>query len=140
MAGERRRRRWARFGGQRDPALPAGAARAFSRALGAVEAAKARLVAAVPVSGRVGGVPLAEALAGFEAGLAEARAAMSGWRHPPVEDVWSACDEGLAEAARRAERLRLEGSPGAYEELVADLDDLMAPLASFAAAVAAIRG
>jgi len=112
---------------------------AFAETLRAVEEAKAALVAAVPVSGRVRGVPLAEALAGFEGGLALATRSMDRWRTDLVSGQWHACAEGLREAAVRAERLRLHGSPSAYEELVAALDDLMAPLEVFEPVARAVR-
>ena len=96
-------------------------------------------MAAVPVSGRVRGAPLAEALAGFEGGLADASASMERWRVEEVMAEWLVCADGLREAKVRAERLRLHGSPRAYEELVAELDDLMAPLETFERAARAVR-
>jgi hypothetical protein len=114
-------------------------ARAFAVTLGLVEEAKASLVAAVPASGRVRGIPLAEALAGFELGLVDASTSMDGWRTEELLAEWLACGDGLRDAKVRAERLRLHRSPQAYEELVAELDDLMGPLETFERAARAVR-
>lgn len=103
-----------------------------------VELAKASLVAAAPGQ-RGSGVELAEALFGFELGLAEASAAMPGWRSVEVDEDWWRCREALDEAARRAERLRLEGSPEGYEELAGVLADLLEPLEAFEVALARFR-
>jgi hypothetical protein len=112
---------------------------AFAGALADVEAAKAALVSAVR-SGRAPGAPLAEALAGFEAGLSAADGSMPDWRIPAFEQEWTACFRGLAEARAAAEALRLSvRPPDIYEELIAALDDLMDPLAPFEGAAAAFR-
>lgn len=106
---------------------------AFGQTVRAVEAAKAALVSAVP--GRRGpGTALAEALAGFEGGLREAESSMDAWQDAASEEEWSACRAGIEEALRRAESLRLEGSPQGYEELAGVLADLMEPLHTFEAA------
>ena len=115
-----------------------GVALAFDRTLEAVERAKASLVAAAP--GRRGlRRPLAEALAGFEGGLAEARASLPGWRTDRLDDLWRTCTTSLDEAGRRAEHLRLEASPEGYEELAPFLVALLEPLDAFAVATDAVR-
>jgi hypothetical protein len=128
------RRRRARL----SPSL-AEAERAFRATLAVVEEAKAVLVATVR-AGRAEGVPLAEGLAFFEAGVGEAGGSMAAWRGPEVESEWTGCLEALAESGRRAERLRLEGSPAIYEELIAEIAHLLDPLEAFAAAGARFRG
>src|SRR5437870_2028747 len=65
----------------------AAAFEAFRATLDRVEAAKASLAAAAP-GGRSAGAPLAEALAGFEFGLRDARATMDAWRAVQVEESW----------------------------------------------------
>jgi hypothetical protein len=97
----------------------------------AVEEAKAVLLLGVP-SGRAARLPLAEALFGFEEGLAEARGHLSAWRRPEATSVWEACAAALDEATARAERLRLEPTTEAYEALVPSLDALLDPLQVFA--------
>ena len=111
---------------------------AFDASRGTVEEAKAALVATVRM-GRVEGIPLAEGLAGFESLLRRAAAGMPAWRSPDTESAWVACDGAVAESLRRAERLRLEGSPRGYEELIAEVDRLLEPLDAFADAAASLR-
>jgi hypothetical protein len=107
------------------------AGESFRSTLAHVEGAKASLVSSVR-AGRAPGAPLAEALAGFESGLAEAAMSMPSWRMNDVEHEWERCDRGLAEARGRAEAFRIGGDPPAiYEELIAALEDLMDPLESF---------
>jgi hypothetical protein len=109
----------------------------FAGTLGSVEDAKAALVTAVR-SGRAPGAPLAEALAGFELALADADASMTAWRVDQIEADWTSCRVGLDEARNRAEAFRLsEHPPEIYEELIAELGDLMDPLDAFEAAAAA---
>jgi hypothetical protein len=110
-----------------------GALRGFERTVASVEEAKGSLVAAAP-GGRRTGVPLAEALAGFEAHLGLAGAAMREWRIPAVEHQWRDCEGALAEAARRSEALRLGAVPEGYERLYGVLGDIIEPLEVFAAA------
>jgi hypothetical protein len=77
---------------------------------------------------------LAEALAGFEALLAEAREEMSAWRVASMDAEWVACLAAIDEAAERAERLRLDQTPRGYEELYGTLADILEPLDAFARA------
>jgi hypothetical protein len=107
--------------------------RAFTRVSERVQEAKETLVLGVP-SGRAPRLPLAEALAGFEAGIAEAHAEMGQWRIASLETEWLACSDALREAAGRADRLRRGGGPGAYEQLAPVLDELLDPLGAFAEA------
>jgi hypothetical protein len=111
----------------------------YRRSVREVEAAKASLAAAAP-GGRGQGVPLAQALAEFEWGLAEAGRAMNSWRTAQVEEEWQACSAALREAAGRAEALRLGQIPQGYEQLYTVLQDLMEPLEAFAAASDRFRG
>ena len=111
---------------------------AFDVSRAAVEEAKAALVATVR-TGRVEGIPLAEGVARFELLLRDAAGGMSAWRSAETETDWAACNSGVAESLRRAERLRLEGSPRVYEELIAEVDELLEPLDAFAGAAARIR-
>jgi len=106
----------------------------FIRAVDRIERAKASLLAAVP-GGRGGGLAPAEALAGFEAGLLAAREEMDGWRVTDLEIDWERCSEGLEEASRRAEQLRLQASPEGYEQLYGKLADLLDPLEAFVLAL-----
>jgi hypothetical protein len=111
---------------------------AFRHTVGLVEDAKRRLAAVAP-GGRSTGIPLAEALSGFEEGLREAARRMAEWREVEVEEVWGACSAAVEESARRAERLRLGEAPEGYEQLYGSLADLMDPLEPFAAALRRFR-
>jgi hypothetical protein len=111
---------------------------AFRRTVDLIEDAKRRLAAAAP-GGRSAGIPLAEALAGFEEGLREASSAMADWQVAEVAEVWSVCSAGVAESARRADRLRLGPAPDGYEQLYGALADLMDPLQAFVAALRRFR-
>jgi hypothetical protein len=112
---------------------------ALSEAIGHVGRAKDALAAARP-SRRGEGVPLAEALAGFEQELARAEGAMPSWRGPDVEEAWAACEEGLARSRDRAQRLRLSARPPeGYEQLYAVLGELMDPLDAFEEALERVR-
>jgi hypothetical protein len=107
-----------------------GAFRAFLDTLGVVEEAKAALTGAAP-GRRSPGVPLAEAVAGFEWGLRRALEAMPAWRLPEVAEAWMACSAALTESIRRTQRFRMEPAPEGYERLYLALSDLMDPLAAF---------
>ncbi|HEX9411337.1 MAG TPA: hypothetical protein VF986_06565 [Actinomycetota bacterium] len=110
----------------------------FRQTVAAVEAAKDSLAAAAP-RGRSAGVPLAEALAGFEQGLRDASASMNEWRRADVEEAWISCRRALEEAGRRSDRLRVGDAPQGYEALYGELGDLMEPLDAFAAALERFR-
>jgi hypothetical protein len=124
----------------RDATVPefADTVRAFGVTLRHVEDAKESLVLAVR-SGRVEGIPLANGLAVFEEELRGAVASMPTWRRPETEEQWERCEGALADALERAERLRLEGSPAIYEELIGEVGDLLDPLEAFAGASASVR-
>jgi hypothetical protein len=100
------------------------------RAVEEVERAKGALVSAAP-RGRSAGVPLAEALAGFEAHLRDARnlvaKASDGWRDADRD----ACERAIDEALQVAQWLRMDASPGGYETLYPILADAMRPLEVF---------
>ena len=106
---------------------------AFRRTANLVVDAKDTLLLGVP-SGRPPRLAFAEALAGFEEALRQARAEMNDWRIEAVESEWAACLTGMERALDQAERLRLEVPTDAYEELVPWLDELLGPLDAFAAA------
>ncbi len=111
----------------------------FEAVADAINRAKETLTAAVPGT-RVPGRPLADAVLGFEDGLAEARAGMAAWRAPEVEAEWRACDDALSEAGRRAEHLRIDTeAPLGFEALIGAIGDLLEPLDRFETAAERFR-
>jgi len=116
------------------PTISAGMGRGVNvevlRAVEEVERAKAALVSAAP-RGRSAGVPLAEALAGFEAHLREARSLVAkagdGWGNADRD----ACERAIEEALQVAQWLRMDASPGGYETLYPILADAMRRLEVF---------
>lgn len=112
------------------------AAAVFDDVLAEVEPAKAAITDVMP-STRMPGTPLPDALMEFESRLGRARPLMPGWRRPETEEVWTACDAGLAESAERARRFREEAPDlGGFEGLIWAVEHLMDPLDAFARAEA----
>jgi hypothetical protein len=107
--------------------------RDFLDILAVVEAAKATLASAAP-RGRGEGIPLAQALLGFQSGLDDAESRMLAWRVDQIGAEWDRCRWALEEAGRRSERFRLDGAPEGYEQLYGVLGDLLEPLEAFALA------
>jgi hypothetical protein len=110
----------------------------FEAALGCVERAKEAIVEAVPRA-RNPGRPLAEALFEFEEGLREAALVADRWWHPSLDASWRACRDGIADALARSERLRVEAPDLSFEELAFTVQDLIAPLEPFGAALRSFR-
>jgi hypothetical protein len=104
-----------------------------------VEAAKDAMTGSVP-STRSAGTPLAEGILELERRLAVAQGSMPAWRHPELEAEWRACDAGIRESLERARRMR-EDPPelGGFEGLIWAVDQLLAPLEAFEAAVERFR-
>ena len=103
---------------------------AVLRAIEEVERAKAALVAAAP-RGRSAGVPLAEALAGFEAHLRDARSLVAKDGESFGDADRDACERAIDEALKVAQWLRMDARPGGYETLYPILADAMRPLEVF---------
>lgn len=102
---------------------------AFEEILEILEPAKARLTQVIPTT-RVPGRPLDEAAREFGEALDRASARMATWRHPDVEGVWRACDEGLRRARGRVGTLT--GEPDGFEGLIWAVEQLLDPLEPFA--------
>ena len=124
------------FRRRNDPKL-AVARDAFRLCAAELNSAQRALLAAVPTS-RDEGIPLAEAIDGFLAGLDRIEAKMPGWRIEQTEDAWKDCFGVLA--AARAEALRVkENPPNGFEALNARLADVIAPFEQFAYAALSLR-
>lgn len=104
-----------------------------------VEAAKDVMTSTVPTT-RLPGTPLPDALLELEEHLRRAKELMPEWRHPDVEDVWLACDEGMDESLSLATQLREEAPElGGFEGLIWAVDQVLAPLEVFEAAAERFR-
>lgn len=113
---------------------------AFLSVLEEVEPAKAALSSVMPTT-RLPGRSLPDALMEFEERLDLARAHMPGWRAAEVQEEWTACDAGVAEALGRARRLREEAPDlGGFEGLIWAVGELLAPLEPFERAAERFRG
>lgn len=112
--------------------------RAFAELADGLEAAQRALLAAIPTA-RDPGVPLAEAIAGFERGLEEVASLMPAWRGEPALPLWETCRKALEEARVKAERLRLDPADPGFEALNARIGDVLGPLEAFADAERALR-
>ena len=110
----------------------------FGRVASSVDHAQRSLIAAVPTS-RDPGVPLDDALDRFLEGLTDAEAAMQAWRDDSVAHEWTKCSDALAEARSAAERLRNLNVGLTFEQLNAQIGDVLYPLEVFVEAESSLR-
>jgi hypothetical protein len=104
---------------------------AFERVLEVLEPAKVAITDVLPGT-RMPGRPLHDALAAYQEGLEHASDLMPGWRHPDLEDVWRACEEGLGRALALTHRARDEGvEPVGFEGMLGLVEELLDPLDPF---------
>jgi hypothetical protein len=123
---------------RRLPAELAPVVRSFEDTLRLVEGAKEAVVDAVP-RGRNPGRSLADALLEFDERVREAGASLDAWWHPSVAERWNDCRRGIDQALARAERLRLDAPEFSFDQLTFTVQDLIAPLEPFEAAMEAFR-
>ncbi|MDP9342582.1 MAG: hypothetical protein M3Q23_10935 [Actinomycetota bacterium] len=102
----------------------------FTVTLRLVEAAKEAITLGLPTS-RAPGRPLGEALFAFEEDLRESEGLMDTWWHPALASEWDRCRDGVREALRRAEELRLAAPELSFDQMAFTIQDLMAPLEPF---------
>ncbi len=131
MAGVLRRKRL--------PGDLAGPGAAFAATLRLVEAAKEAMAMGMPTS-RAPGRPLGEALFAFEEDLRQSEQLMDGWWHPAVAPQWDRCRDGVREALRRAEELRLAAPDLSFDQTAFTIQDLIAPLDPFEEAALRFHG
>ena len=107
------------------------ASAAFLAVLAEIEPSKAALTEVMPTT-RMPGRPFPDALSELEDHLERAASLMPAWRRDEVEDVWRACDAGLAQARSTARRFR-EDAPelGGFEGVIGAVEELLTPLEPF---------
>lgn len=110
----------------------------FGAVASLIDRAQRSLLAAIPTS-RDPGTPLGDALDAFLQGLAAADAAMPAWKDDSVAHEWTKCSDAIAEAraaARRLENLNVELT---FEQLNAQIGDVLYPLEAFVDAEGSLR-
>lgn len=112
--------------------------RAFDVVAALVDHAQRMLIAAVPTA-RDPGVPLRDALDAFLLALDEIDDAMPAWRNQHVAHEWTMCRDGIAEARAAARRLRDLNIELTFEQLNAQIGDLLYPLEAFVDAERSMR-
>ena len=103
-----------------------------------IDQAQRSLIAAVPTS-RDPGVPLREALDSFLEELTAAAAAMPTWHDERVAHEWTKCSAGIAEARAAAERLKDLNVELTFEQLNAQIGDVLYSLEAFVDAERGLR-
>lgn len=110
----------------------------FGTAASLVDRAQRSLLDAVPTS-RDPGVPISEALDAFVAGLAEVESAMASWKSESVAHEWTKCSEGIADARAAARKLKDLDAELTFEQLNAQIGDVLYPLEAFVDAERTMR-
>ena len=126
------------FRRRRNDPLPEETRRAFFVAAGLVDQAQRALIAAVPTS-RNPGMPLAQALDAFLAALRTLDGAMPAWRDDHVAHEWTKCSDGISESRIQAERLQKHNVELTFEQLNAQIGDVLYPLEAFVDAERGLR-
>jgi hypothetical protein len=108
-----------------DPVL-----RSFGVVAAVIDQAQRTLIAAVPTS-RDPGIPLHRALDEFLGALAQAEAGMSSWNDDLFAHEWTKCSEAIAAARTAAEHLREGNGEFTFEQLNAQIGDVLYPLEVF---------
>ena len=110
----------------------------FGRVASSVDHAQRSLIAAVPTS-RDPGIPLGDAIAHFLAGLNDAEAAMQTWKDDSVAHEWTKCSDALGAARAAAEKLKNLNIELTFEQLNAQIGDVLYPLEAFVDAESRLR-
>ena len=108
--------------------------RAFHEVVEILEPAQGGLTDVVP-GARLPGRPLRDGVTEYLGAVELAGPGMPAWRCPEVEAEWLRCEEGLAEAAARAERLLAASEePEGFQGLLWTVERLLDPLDPFVVA------
>jgi hypothetical protein len=112
--------------------------RAFGVVASRVDHAQRILLSAVPTS-RGQGIPLRDAIAGFLQGLDDAEAGMASWNEKGVAHEWTKCSDAIAEARTAAQRMMALDVELTFEQLNAQIGDVLYPLEAFIDAESRLR-
>jgi hypothetical protein len=96
------------------------------------------LLEAVPTA-RDPGVPLREALDAFLRGLGTVETSMASWKDDSVAHEWTKCWEAIAESRAAARRLMDLDVELTFEQLNAQIGDVLYPLEAFVDAERSMR-
>ncbi len=103
-----------------------------------VDRAQRALIAAIPTP-RDPGVPLAPALHAFLEALDRVEASMPAWHDESSAHEWTKCSAGIAEARAAAEALAGNNLELTFEQLNAQIGDVLYPLEAFVDAERELR-
>lgn len=110
---------------------------AFRRCAEHVDLAQRAMIRCVPSSARSVALPLSVGADTVRLSLAEARALLTQWRHPLVEDEWQACRVALdATEAAVASAVAAAAATRELEVALTAVQDLLDPLHAFVEAEA----
>src|SRR5947207_12399039 len=106
------------------------ARKGFATVASLVDHTQRSLLAAIPTS-RDPGAPLREALDSFLQGLAAVEAEMPAWNDDAVAHEWTKCSDAIAEARAAAQRMKDLDVGLTFEQLNAQIGDVLYPLEAF---------
>ena len=112
--------------------------KSFGTVASLVDHAQRSLLAAIPTS-RDTGDPLEEALDAFLQGLAAVDTAMPAWENDSVAHEWTKCSKAIDEARAAAQRLKDLEVELTFEQLNAQIGDVLYPLEAFIDAENSLR-
>ena len=110
----------------------------FGTVASLVDRAQRSLLDAIPTA-RDPGVPLREALDAFLRGLAEVETSMASWKDESVAHEWTKCSEAVAESRAAARRLMENNAELTFEQLNAQIGDVLYLLEPFVDAERSVR-
>ncbi|HVF06847.1 MAG TPA: hypothetical protein VNA20_18565 [Frankiaceae bacterium] len=113
---------------------------AFLRCAEHVDLAQRAMLRCVPSSARSLAIPLSVGAETLRLALADARAAMGGWRHPAVEEAWLACGAAIDETLALLDAaVARAAATNELEVALTAVQDLLDPLHAFVDAEEAFR-
>ena len=112
--------------------------RAFGLVASQIDHAQRALLAAVPTS-RDQGIPLRDALDAFIHSLDDAARGMDSWKGERLAHEWTKCSDGITEARELAAHLRERNVELTFEQLNAQIGDVLYPLEAFVDAERSVR-